>query len=451
MIPISACGKRPPEIFNSRRRTWDYTKAPASDRQTATIPLMKSATALICLFLLACFTSAQTATNSATVPITLDHNRVIVDVYFPMPDGSKTRARAWVDNGNADLWITDRLAKKLGLQPVDGSAEPPEKPYNVHAPNEFLIGSMSIHLPDIKQARAVPRNAIGGGMSAEITMPSTLLRNYDVVVDYPNREFTIGAPGTVHFQGTGVKTNINVQNGLVQIPGKIEGETHNLALDLGATVSFISSDLLSKWRKAHPQWPHMTGAVGPANMWGMKDEAGWELLRLPEIQYGGLTLQNIVVAPFPAKELDWFEKRAGVTTIGLIGADALLNYRVGLDYAHSTAYFEQLSKMPPINMDVVGLVLHPEQDGRYTVLGVADYEGKPSVPEVQAGDVLVSVDGGRAKGATMGQVWSLLEGSPGTIRTLVLERDGKQFTVKAPVRHFLAPETNKGRSKSHAR
>jgi C-terminal processing protease CtpA/Prc len=82
---------------------------------------------------------------------------------------------------------------------------------------------------------------------------------------------------------------------------------------------------------------------------------------------------------------------------------------------------------------------------------VADYEGKPSVPEVQAGDVLVSVDGGRAKGATMGQVWSLLEGSPGTIRTLVLERDGKQFTVKAPVRRFLAAETKKVRSKSHAR
>jgi hypothetical protein len=412
---------------------------------------MKPATALICFFLLACSAWAETATNSATVPITLDHNRIIVDVYFPMPDGSKTRVRGWVDNGNADLWITDRLAKKLGLQPIDSGAESSETPYKVQAPSDFLIGAMTIHLPDIKQARAAPGKALGAGMSAEINLPSTLLRNYDVVVDYPNREFTIGAPGTVRFQGTAVKTNVNAQNGLIQIPGKIEGETHNLALDLGATVSFISSDLLSKWRKAHPQWPHMTGAVGPANMWGMKDETSWELLRLPEILCGGLTLQNNLVATFSAKELDWFEKRAGVPTIGLIGADALLNYRLGLDYAHSTAYFEQLSKMPPINMDVVGLVLHPEPDGRYTVLGVADYEGKPSVPEVQAGDVLVSVDGGRAKGATMGQVWSLLEGSPGTIRTLVLERDGKQFTVKAPVRHFLAPETKKGRSKSRAR
>jgi hypothetical protein len=404
---------------------------------------MKPVTALICFFLLAGSAVAQTAISSATVPITLDHNRVIVDVYFPMPDSGKTRVRGWVDNGNADVWITDRLAKKLGLQPVDGSAESSEKPHNVQAPNEFLIGSMSIHSSDLKQAKAVPRNAIGGGMSAEITIPSTLLRNYDVVVDYPNREFTIAAPGTVHFQGGAVKSNVNAQNGLIQIPGKIEGETHNLALDLGATVSFISSDLLSKWQKAHPLWPHMTGAVGPANMWGMKDEASWEILRVPQIEYGGLTLNDVVVAPFPRKELDWFEKRAGVPTIGLIGADAVLNYRVGLDYAHSTVYFEQLSKMPPINMDVVGLVLHPEKDGTYTVLDVADYEGKPSVPDIKTGDVLVSVDGGRAKGATMGQVWSLLEGSPGTVRTLVLERDGKQFTVKASVRGFLAAKATK--------
>jgi len=413
---------------------------------------MKSATRLIALSLLAGSAWAQTATRLATVPITLDHNRIIVDVYFPGPEGSKTRVRGWVDNGNADLWLTDGLAKKLGLQPVDNTREPSrDKPHKVEAPRELLIGPMTIPLSDLKEATAAPGNRIGGGMSAEINLPSTLLRNYDVVVDYPNRELTIGAPGTVHLQGMAVKPLINAQNGLIQIPGKIEGETHNLALDLGATVSFISSDLLSQWQKAHPQWPHMTGAVGPANMWGIKDEASWEVLRVAQIQYGGLTLKDVVVAPFPRKQLDWFEKRAGVPTIGLIGADALLNYRVALDYAHSAVYFDELSKVPAINMDVVGLVLHPEQDGRYTVLGVADYEGRPSVPDVKGGDVLVSVDGGRAKGATMGQVWSLLEGSPGTVRTLVLERDGKQFTVRAPVDRFLAPEPKKGKVKAPTR
>jgi C-terminal processing protease CtpA/Prc len=88
-------------------------------------------------------------------------------------------------------------------------------------------------------------------------------------------------------------------------------------------------------------------------------------------------------------------------------------------------------------MDVVGLTLHPAPDGRFTVLSVPEVDGKPAVPEVKAGDVLLGIDGAPASGATLGQVWSLLGGTPGQVRALTLERDGKRFTVNAPVRRFL--------------
>jgi C-terminal processing protease CtpA/Prc len=100
-------------------------------------------------------------------------------------------------------------------------------------------------------------------------------------------------------------------------------------------------------------------------------------------------------------------------------------------------YLQRTNTAAP-DMDVVGLTLHPEIDGHYTVLGVAAFDGKPSVPEVKTGDVLVGVDGAPATGATMGQVWSLLGGTPGQTRSLTLERDGKRFTIDAPVRRFLA-------------
>ncbi len=45
----------------------------------------------------------ETESKSATVPITLDHNRVVIDVYLPLPDGSTKRVRGWVDNGNPDF------------------------------------------------------------------------------------------------------------------------------------------------------------------------------------------------------------------------------------------------------------------------------------------------------------------------------------------------------------
>jgi C-terminal processing protease CtpA/Prc len=146
-----------------------------------------------------------------------------------------------------------------------------------------------------------------------------------------------------------------------------------------------------------------------------------------------------------------FEKRAGISTAGLLGANTLMNYRVGLDYAHSTVYFDigRLFNFP--EFDVIGLILRPEDDGRFTILGIADYDGKPSVPEgqngVQADDHLVAVDGIPIPGATMGQVWSMLGGSPGTERTLTIERGGKQFTVVAKVRHFLGETDGKYESK----
>jgi hypothetical protein len=46
----------------------------------------------------------------------------------------------------------------------------------------------------------------------------------------------------------------------------------------------------------------------------------------------------------------------------------------------------------------------------------------------------------------LGQVWSLLEGSPGQERKLTIEREGKQFNVVAKVQHFLG-KTEDGQAK----
>jgi hypothetical protein len=50
----------------------------------------------------------------------------------------------------------------------------------------------------------------------------------------------------------------------------------------------------------------------------------------------------------------------------------------------------------------------------------------------------------------LGQVWSLLEGSPGQERKLTIARAGKQFTVVAQAQHFLggAPDNDEAKGKS---
>ncbi len=378
--------------------------------------------------------------KSVTVPATIDHNRVIIDVDVPLPDGSSQRVYAWVDNGDPELTISRHLATLLALNVTCDGKECSSPP-----PGEIRIGGMSVPLKDVKAAQIPLRpvsaaSVLAGGVKAEMNIPSSVLRHYDVLIDFPGRKFTIGAPGTIHFLGVSGKVQVT-ENGLIEVPSQIENKKYTLALDLGSSVSFLSEGIFDQLAAKHGDWPHMTGAVGSANMWGADEESKWKIMRLERVEFGPLFLSNVAVVSLPKSTLDFFQKRAGVPTAGLLASEALLNYRIGLDYAHSTVYFDfgRFSTFP--DFDVVGLVLRPEDDGRFTIVSVPDFEGKPAVASgpggVQAGDSLVAVDGIPVAGASMGQVWSMLGGTPGQERKLTIERAGKQFIVSARVQHFL--------------
>jgi hypothetical protein len=394
-----------------------------------------------------------TESKSATVPATIDHNRVVIDIDILSRDGVWRRTRAWVDNGNPDLEMSRRLATALGLAVSCDQTKCSSPP-----PRAIAIGGMNISLADVKETEipGQPASAaiMAPGMKAEINIPSAVLRHYDVLIDFPERKFSIGAPGTIHFLGSSGKVQINAENGLIQIPSRIENKKYNLGLDLGASISFLSPELFDPLAAAHADWPHMTGAVGPANMWGADEETTSKVMRLDRVQFGPLFLTDVAFVEFPKERMEYFAKRAGVPTVGLIGANIFLNYRVGFDYAHSMVYFDigRLYTFPEFT--VVGLTLRPEDDGRYTVLAVEGAEGEGPVTlsgvTVQPGDHLVAVDDIAVAGSTMGLVWSMLGGTPGQERKLTIERGGKEFFVNARVQQFLevAPDSEPGRKKS---
>lgn len=418
---------------------------------------MKFYIAACVLFVLSGFIRAQdkpavsSEPNSVTVPAGIDHNRVVINADLALPNGSTERVRAWVDNGNPDLYLSRRLAMLLGLAVSCNDHECSSPP-----PRDMNVGGMKIDLTGIKQVKIPLKpvdaaSVLAAGMNVEINLPSSILRHYDVLIDFPGRKFSIGAPGTIHFRGPNGKVQINAENGLIQVPSQIENKKYNLALDFGASISFLSEDVFDKLAAAHSDWPRMTGAVGSANMWGADPETKWKVMRVDRLQYGPLFLANLVVVDMPKDWTEFFAKRAGVPTAGLLGSNALLNYRIGLDYAHSTVYFEFGRTFNFPDFDVIGLTLRPEDDGRFTILGVADFDGKPSVPlgldGVQPGDHLVAVNDIPVRGSTMGQVWNMLGGTPGQERKLTIERGGRQFTVAARVQHFLGELPDEKESK----
>ena len=395
--------------------------------------------------------SPSTDVKFVTVPLALDHDRVVIDVDVPLPNSSTTRVRAWVDNGDPELHLSRRVATLMGLSIACG-----DKNCSAAPPREITIGGMKISFAAVKEAK-IPLRPIAAaavmepGMNAEIGIPSTVLRNYDVLFDLPGHQLTIGQPGSLQFRGVKAKAIVNAQSGLIRVASQIENKKYNLGLDLGSAISFLSGDLFDKLSAGHRDWPRMTGAIGPANMWGGSDEPIWRLMRVDRVQFGPLYLTDVVVADFPKNATGFFEERTGNFSEGLLGTSALRNYRIGIDYAHSSVYFEIGRTFNFPDFDVIGLILRPEDGGRFTIIGVADYDGKPSVPEVQVGDQLVAVDGIAVRGSNMGQVWLMLGGEPEKSRTLALERGDKAFTVVAKVQHFLgeAPDQERARGKSN--
>lgn len=380
---------------------------------------------------------AATGARIVTVPATIDHNRVVIRVDLRLPDGSSQTVRAWVDNGNPDLYLSRRVATLLSLPVKCGDQECSSPP-----PADIVIGGMSVPLTAVKEAK-IPLRPVNEaavlalGMDAEINLPSSILRQYDVLIDFVERKFSLGAPGTIHFRGASGKALVNAQNGLIQVPSQIEGKKYNLALDVGSCISFLSEELFDKLAATHADWPRMTGAVGSANMWGAPEETKWKVMSADRVQFGPLFLTNVPMVALPKPVVEFFEKRAAMPTVGLVGSNVLLNYRVGLDYAHATVYFDLGRTYRFADFDVVGLILRPEADGRFTILGVADMDGKPSVDGVESGDHLEGVNDLPVRGITMGQVWSMLGGTPGREKKLTIERGGRELNVIAKVQHFL--------------
>src|ERR1035438_1784126 len=106
----------------------------------------------ILLFCTLCSGKDKSATPSTpvTVPATIDHNRVVIEVEIPLPDGSRQRTRAWVDNGDPDLVMSRHLATVLGLAVSCGDNECISPP-----PREIFVGGMALSLAEVKHLRPV--------------------------------------------------------------------------------------------------------------------------------------------------------------------------------------------------------------------------------------------------------------------------------------------------------
>jgi hypothetical protein len=406
---------------------------------------MKRKTIFLSLIAIGCvllfFASSQEKrNNSVTVPVILDHNRMLVEAEFQRKDGSWRKARLWVDSGNPSFYLSEKFARDLGMDFSSNEVNPYVTP-----PAHVRISGMPIDFEGVSARVMLEPHWLFSTMHNDANLPSTVLRRYHVVFDYPKHQLTLAEPGVLKPCGVRAPASVNPENGIVQIDAVIEEENLSFAMDNGASYSFVSREVLDHISQRNPDLPRITGTVGCANMWGWwpPEEQTLPVMRLPEILWGPVSLRNIGIvgvselSPNGPSLGAWYSQKTARPVQGFLGANALKAFRVEVDYANQAVYFEKGADFDSHDMDIVGLTLRPEPDDTYSVIGIAKNNGKPVVEGVEPEDILLQVENLKATGATMGTVVDALRGRPGDIRVLVLERNGKQFRIEARVVRVL--------------
>ncbi len=315
----------------------------------------------------------------------------------------------------------------------------------VPAPASLRIGNFYLDTDSVNTIVMFQPYWLFTTMHNDANLPSSILRKYNIVFDYPNGEFTIALPNSTKPKGTESRATIHPETGIIQMDAFLDGDSLSFALDIGASYSFISEETLLKFSARNPSWPNITGTLGCANMWGWwpANEQQFPVVRIPQIQWGSEVFTDIgfvgvtKFSPDGPTLGEWYSRKTAKPVDGFIGPNALKGYRVEIDYANSLVYFEKGKDNDPTEMDMVGMSVRQLPDSTYQVVGLVQRNGKTCVEGIEPEDIIISIDDFQTKGATMGTVVDKLRGKPGDIRKIVINRNGQEVIVNARVEHFL--------------
>jgi hypothetical protein len=384
---------------------------------------------LVGVFASCFYCAGSQSSSSGTVPFIFDGNRMYAELAVVRPDGTLRKVLAYVDLGSPSTILSEGLFKELQL--------------DQKRPLTFEAGGMLVQV----DSGAVASDSwlpflIGNNRKVEALLPAGVLQNYQVVIDYADRTLTLAKPGTLKPSGVPILFRINQKTGLIAVDASINGRVYPVTIDNGSAYTWLKKTTVQEWLNAHPDWQRGTGAVGLSNMRMADDgiEAAGILVRIPEIKLGSLLLQQVgalAIGPDNKKWdfLDWYSEKNPGRVIGWLGGNVLQGFRITIDYPNHMIYWLRQTELDPHDLDQVGLTLE-SKGGDCVVAAIATQNGKPTVEGVQPGDKLLRIDALDTAAASSSAIFSAMHGKPGEVRTLLLERGGKQFQVQAKVVTF---------------
>ena len=366
-----------------------------------------------------------------TLPIRLEQNRPYAKLTLTGPAGAAVKATFWLDTGGGAVILSGPLAKRLGLKPSGKSFKDEGTALAATDVPRISVGGRLLKLEGARAFMVINDKARLQGTAAEGAFPLRILRKYQVVIDYPRRELTIAEPGRLKPAGQPVAAHFG-DPGFISITARVGDDSYGFLLDTGGQYCMVSAEVLAKWKSQHPDWRHIAGAYGPANMMLGPAEASFEMLRVGEIRLGEFTLHNVGAVSRPRGNYEKMMSRlTGRKVIGSIGGNLLRDFIVDIDYPNRRLYLDRDGSGSPHSLDMVGITLEPSGNG-YVVAGVASGE-----TVVRKGDRLLEIGGVPVRAFTTADLMNRLRGAPGDVRRLTIERQGKKLTVSAKAQTLL--------------
>lgn len=273
--------------------------------------------------------------------------------------------------------------------------------------------------------------------SVEGLLPGRALQKYKVIVDYPGKLFTVAKPGALKPQGVAIPAPFRPESGHPRIELTIAGESFGFLLDTGATYSMIRRDLLDRWIAAHPEWRHITGAVGPANMEGNAAEPNALMIRIPEAHWAQFALKGVGVVSRPKETYEASSREMVRPIVGALAGNVLKHFRVEIDYPSQTVFLQRSDSIQEHGLNTVGLILKIDSNGKLIVVGVSPQASPRTRKNVRPGDVILRI--GKTTPSVVSLMWAAqaLSGTPGEKKTLLIERAGKQIPATVEVSRLL--------------
>lgn len=357
--------------------------------------------------------------------------RPFIDLDLEGPLGSST-ACAWVDTGGGAFFMAGALADSLGLE----WELPPD-----HQDGEFgqaktapSVTNFPIQ-PDASRMWIKPGRLFEAGYPATAFLPAHLLLGRDVLFDYPDGQFDICIHGSVEAAGEELAAPRHPGMGFPRIELEVDGERLGFLLDTGAPYTMVSDSLIGRWLERHPTWPSTFGATRHAAM-GRASIDMQRLIRVPEVRWGSSLLSGVGMVARPEGTFEgYMTKMMTAPIVGALAGNVLSSFRFQL--AEESIFIEQKRDIDSHDLDGVGLALAVDDDGRFSVLGICDAADESVKRLVQAGDIVLSVDGQETTGRLSDDVFASLAGPPDETRSLTLRRDGTELTVEVTTAAIL--------------